>query len=93
MRNFTKSTQALFTAIMLLVTLSVLWLVAVPNGMAPASFLLVGLLLAGFVAIARLNYDNSQDTGSLAKMLHQTNGVPVVVKPSPRSDRGHGRRS
>ena len=93
MRNVAKSTQALGTAAMLLVTLAVLWFVAVPNGMAPASFLLVGLLLAGFVTVARLNYDNSQDPGSLAKMLHQTDSVPVVVRPLPRSDFGHGRRS
>jgi hypothetical protein len=93
MRTFTKSRKTLLTVALLLTTLTMLWWVAVPNGLAPASFLLIGLLMAGLVIIGRLNYDNSQDTGSLAQMLHETERAPAIARPAPRATPGQGRRS
>jgi hypothetical protein len=88
---FAKSTKTTLTVSLLVTALTMLWWIAVPNGMAPASFLLIGLVLAGLVVIGRLNYDNSQETGSLAQMLHETDSAPVVIPPS--APHGHGRRS
>jgi hypothetical protein len=92
MPAFTKSTKTTLTAALLVTSLTMLWWIAVPNGMAPASFLLIGLLLAGLVIIGRLNYDNSQDTGSLAQILHETDRAPAVVTLPPRQTTGDGRR-
>jgi hypothetical protein len=90
MLPFAKSNKTTFTVCLLVTALTILWWMAVPNGMAPASFVLIGLVLAGLVVIGRLNYDNSQDTGSLAQMLHEAERAPVVVQPSP--GHGHGPR-
>jgi hypothetical protein len=88
MLAFTKSAGTALTAGLLLAALAMLWWVAVPGGMAPASLLLIGLVLTGLVLIGRLKYLNSQDTGSLAHMLHETERVPAVVRPLPTPGRG-----
>ena len=63
------------------------WLWTVPTLLSPTTFAAIVVFLLGGVAIALTTWRNAQATGSIAQLLHATEGAPGNVDIRKRLDR------
>jgi hypothetical protein len=74
-----------------IVTLSLLgWLWTVPTLLSPTTFAAIAVFLIGGFAIALTTWRNAQATGSIAQLLHTTEGLAGNVDIRKRLDRRDG---
>jgi hypothetical protein len=57
---------------LLAAALASLWLVAVPDTLAPSTYAVFAALVTALAAVALLTYKNGQAAGSMGHLLHET---------------------
>ena len=76
------------SVLVFIVALSLLgWLWTVPTLLSPTTFAAVVVFLVGGAAIGLTTWRNAQATGSIAQLLHATEGAPGNVDIRKRLER------
>lgn len=74
MRPLTSSSRFTLILAMLVPCLALLWLTAVPNTLAPLSYVIVAGLSTALAIVGAITYNNAQATSSVAQVLHEADG-------------------
>jgi hypothetical protein len=86
MHTLTRSVRFTLAAALLVPCLALGWFMAVPDTLTPFNYLLLAGLLTALAAVAVTTYRNTQETGSMAQILHEAD-----IAPSATTSVGGGR--
>ena len=86
MRTLTSSVRLTLALTLLVPFLALGWFMAVPDTLTPFNYLLLAGLLTALAAVAVTTYRHTQETGSMAQLLHEAD-----IAPSATTSVGGGR--
>ena len=92
MRTLTDSARFTFALALLIPSLAVLWFVAVPDTLTPASYLFLAALLTGLGAVGLTTYGNTEPARSIARVLYRADFTPARATAPVRETAPGARR-
>ncbi len=88
MRTPVRSVRSLsITLSLVIASLALLWLVAVPGTLTPLSYWFLATLFTALTIVALITYQNAQAPSSMAQLIHEADVAPSAAT---RDVRGAG---
>jgi hypothetical protein len=85
MRTPASSVRSITLALSVLVpSLALLWFLAVPGTLTPASYSFFAALLTALAVVGIITYGNAQATSSMAQVIYEADTAPVPATADVR---------